>query len=304
MQRDTDLRTRSTLARYRLVTGVMLAFAALSGAAQMPEGVGAEPVAGRNPDDLTPAQVTAAIDRSAAYLSRVCDADGRFTYRVDLDPAITPESRYNILRHAGAIYALAQEHDRSQTGDVKHALLRAGSYLKQTIQPVAGNRHMQAVWSLPELNETATPRQAKLGGTGLGLIALLSLERVEPGFTPMDDLRCLGRFLLFMQKADGSFYSKFYPDDGGRNDQWASMYYPGEAALALLMLYERDPQPQWLGGAAKALGHLARTGQQHPKTLPDQWFSAGRGEAAAIRRNKTAWSDPARGIRAGTENVP
>jgi hypothetical protein len=115
------------------------------------------------------------------------------------------------------------------------------------------------------------PRQAKLGGTGLGLVALLSIEQVQPGFTTTDELRRLGRFLLYMQKADGSFYSKYYPEGVGRDDRWASMYYPGEAALGLLMLHEKDPQRQWLGGAAKALAALARSGSQRPKTLPDQW---------------------------------
>ena len=272
MPRDPHLRTRWIVARSQLVTGVLLALAAFPCAAQTPAEDAAGPVAAQIQKDLTPAQVAAAIDRAAAYLTRACDADGRFTYRVDLDPSVRPESRYNVLRHAGAIYALAQYHERSHNDDAKHVLLRAGSFLKRYIQPVADNRHMLAVWSLPELNLTATPRQAKLGGSGLGLIALLSLERVEPGFTTVEDLRCLGRFILYMQKVDGSFYSKFYPDEGGRNDQWSSMYYPGEAALGLLMLYERDPQPQWLGGAVKALGHLARTGRQQPETLPDQWF--------------------------------
>jgi hypothetical protein len=220
---------------------------------------------------LDPVRLSAAIDSAAAYLLRSCDDDGRFTYRVDLNPSIQPEPRYNILRHAGAIYALAQYHERHPDDGTRKVLLRAGSFLKEAIGPVAGNPHLLAVWSLPENNGTDAPRQAKLGGSGLGLAALLSLERIEPGFCTIDDLRRLGRFILFMQKADGSFYSKYYPDAGGRNDQWTSMYYPGEAALGLLMLYDRDPQPQWLGGAAKALDDLARTGGQRPKTLPDQW---------------------------------
>ena len=215
-------------------------------------------------------RVSSAIDAAAEYLVRACGDDGRFAYRVALDPNALLPSDYNLLRHAGAIYALAQYVDRQPHDDARQVLMRAGTYLKGTIQPVAGNRHMTAVWTVAETTGIDAPRQAKLGGAGLGLVALLSIEKIEPGFTSLDELRRLGRFLLYMQKPDGSFYSKYYPDRG-RDDRWTSMYYPGEAALALLMLYEADPKRQWLGGASKALAALARSGSQRPKTLPDQW---------------------------------
>ena len=98
---------------------------------------------------------------------------------------------------------------------------------------------MLAVWSEPEVNRSGKPLQAKLGGTGLGLVALLSLENIQPGFTPLADLQALGRFTVYMQKEDGSFYSKYIPSAGGRWDEWQSLFYPGEAALGLLMLYQR-----------------------------------------------------------------
>jgi len=59
--------------------------------------------------------------------------------------------------------------------------------------------------------------------------------------TPMGYLPKLGNFLLFRQKTDGSFYSKYLPEKGGRDDCWRFLYYPAEAALGLLMLYTKDP---------------------------------------------------------------
>jgi hypothetical protein len=99
--------------------------------------------------------------------------------------------------------------------------------------------------------------QAKLGGAGLGLAALLELEKVEPDFTPLEDLRRLGRFVLYLQKPDGDFYAKYIPSCGGRRDDWVSLYYPGEAALGLVLLYERDSDPAWLRDAAAAIAYLA-----------------------------------------------
>ena len=69
----------------------------------------------------------------------------------------------------------------------------------------------------------------------------MSVERTMPGTTPVEFLRRLGNFLLFMQNKDGGFYSKFIPEKGGRDDSWTSLYYPGEAALGLIMLSEKDP---------------------------------------------------------------
>jgi hypothetical protein len=128
-----------------------------------------------------------------------------------------------------------------------------------------------AVWSKPEVNFSNEPLQVKLGGTGLGLVALLLVDKASPGAVDVETCRKLGRFLLHMQKEDGSFYSKYIPSAGGRNDDWISLYYPGEAALGLVMLHEKDPSALWLHGAARAIGYLARTrsGRQHVE--PDHW---------------------------------
>lgn len=130
---------------------------------------------------------------------------------------------------------------------------------------------MLAVWSEPEVNRSGKARQAKLGGTGLGLVALLSLERIQPGFTPLSDLQALEQFIVYMQKEDGSFYSKYIPSMGGRWDEWQSLFYPGEAALGLLMLYEKDPSDVWLASAAKALTYIARSREYSTDVPVDHW---------------------------------
>lgn len=225
-----------------------------------------------NQGGITPAVLRTAADRSAGYLINACNADGRFAYRINLDPAVEPDPGYNTVRHAGTMYALGQYCQHAADPRAKAALLRAARFLRgRCVGPVAGNPNFLAVWSDSELIGGDRPRQVKLGGSGLGLVGLLSVERVEPGFTPMDELRKLGRFLIFMQKDDGSFYSKYYPEKG-RCDRWHSQYYPGEAALGLLMLYEQDPAQRWLHTATKALEHLAYRGSLQESTFPDHWY--------------------------------
>jgi hypothetical protein len=198
-------------------------------------------------------QLKEAIHLSANYLINRCNDNGKFLYRINLNTNIRPKPKYNLLRHAGTIYALTT-YDQHYPGKItQNALDRAVGFLKESsIAPLSTRKDLLAVWSHPEITGSNKPVQAKLGGTGIGLLALLSVEKRRPGTTPVEYLRKMGNFLLFMQKTDGSFFSKYIPGKGGKDDSWISLYYPGEAALGLLMLYEKDPSVAWLQAAATA----------------------------------------------------
>ncbi len=213
-----------------------------------------------------------AVERSIDYLLRACRHDGRFEYRINIDPAVTIRPRYNVLRHAGAMYALATHCAAQPDLRTIEKLGRAARFLQEhCIGPIEGEPGLVGLWSRPEINGSGRNTQVKLGGAGLGLVALTALETLATGSTPPEDLRGLGRFIVWMQKDDGSFYSKYIPSSVGRRDRWTSLYYPGEAALGLLMLDALDPAPEWKRGAARALGFLARD-RAGAETVPaDHW---------------------------------
>ena len=219
-------------------------------------------------------RLATAIERAGTYLNAAVGPDGQFVYRRWPDGRESKQGgRYNVLRHAGTLYALAI-YDRSWRTDPaqRAALQRAGRFLLDCCSAPPPHRpDLLAVWSPPELEGPNKPLQAKLGGAGLGLAALLELEKVEPDFTPLEDLHRLGRFILYLQKPDGDFYAKYIPWRGGRRDDWVSLYYPGEAALGLVLLYERDPDPAWLRGAAAAIAYLARQRAGQPNIPADHW---------------------------------
>ena len=220
---------------------------------------------------LSEEEVRGAIEAAGGYLVRATGPDGRFVYRADLDPTHDPEPRYNVLRHAGTIYSLGMYHGWEPKEETQRAMERATRYLQECcVDEVPGREGLLAVWSPPEVVFTGKPLQAKLGGTGLGLVALVGTDGVVPGTTPAAELAALGRFLVFMQKSDGSFYSKYFPNQG-RDDSWTSLYYPGEAALGLVMLAEQEGSKSWLEAAAGALGYLAQS-REGQSTLPaDHW---------------------------------
>lgn len=209
----------------------------------------------------------------AQWLIDMNGPTGQFRYRVNLNPDVSVPPRYNELRHAGTIFALADYSLSDPQPELNDVLTRGIHFLKNAcVAPVSpSSDDMLAVWSVPELVGKNGSLQAKLGGTGLGLVAFLSVERVCPGQMTLHDLQRLGRFLLYMQKADGGFYSKYIPDKSGRDDRWISLYYPGEAALGLVMLYEHDGQPEWLNAALRALGYLARIREGQPHVEADHW---------------------------------
>lgn len=209
-----------------------------------------------------------------------------FEYRINLNPAINVKKEYNILRHAGAMYAMSMYYQLQPDDNMRSAVKRAGKYLRdEAIGPLPGKENMLAVLSKPYVCPGSEPLQAKLGGAGLGLVALLSLENICPGYTPLAGFRKLGQFIVYMQREDGSFYSEYIPSMGGVNDNWQSLYYPGEAILGLLMLYEKDPSDVWIDSAAKALAYLARSRKNKTDVPADHWTLLATEKMLSLKNN-------------------
>ena len=213
-----------------------------------------------------------ALEKSARYLINSIRKDGMFRYRMNMNPKVRLSKKYNILRHAGTIYALCMYYEKEPGKQLRYVIEQAGSYLRDSsLHPIQGKKNMMGIWSKPEVNGSDRPLQVKLGGAGLGLVALLSIEKISPGFTPLEDLKGLGRFIRYMQRDNGSLYSKYIPSMGGRRGNWESLYYPGEAALGLVMLHEKDPTGPWLQSAYRILAYLARIRENSTKIPADHW---------------------------------
>jgi hypothetical protein len=210
-------------------------------------------------------QVSRAIDLSVDYLERSCDASGRFAYRVD--PNSGGEfSSYNIVRHAGSIYALAAFNRIHPEPTAADTMVRAASFMRTRYMSPDRHSDMLIIWSRP----LPRPSEASLGAAGLGLVALGAVRQFRPQTIPLEHLKGLGRFVAFLEKDDGSSASKFNEDTGPESD-WESLYYPGEAALGLITLYETDHSREWLILAGKALAHLAKSRANASELPPDHW---------------------------------
>jgi hypothetical protein len=202
---------------------------------------------------------------SARYLESACGGNGKFAYRLDPNSGQLSSS-YNVVRHAGAIYALGMLNHSHPDRAAVDAMRRASLFMRANYIGPEARSDALVVWSRP----LPAASNADLGATGLGLVALASLDQIQPDAIPSTDLEGLGRFILFLQRGDGSFVSKYREDIGAVTD-WDSLYYPGEAALGLISLFEVDHDPQWLDGAGRSLSFLARSRAGVPEVPPDHW---------------------------------
>lgn len=257
----------------------------------------------------TLARLATFIDEGTSYIQRICHSSsqdpkhtGKFTYiaylEEDLPVDFTKKDQddYNLLRHNGAIYSLGLSYNRTPNEQVLETMKRAVDFLKnEAIAPVPDTSadmteddhvyekkphipNLLAAWETDGITGGNTGKPiAKLGGAGLALIALVSLEQVAPGSTELDYMRQLGEFIRFLQEDDGSFYCRYRPHKGGKDDSWVSLYYPGEAALGLLYLASIDDneatKSNWIEAATKTLLYLEdlRRTMDLEDVEPDHW---------------------------------
>ena len=218
------------------------------------------------------------------WLMRTQKDDGSFCYRYYPLTDEYEKRKYNIVRHAGTTYSLAQLY--MQIGDAAFlsAAHRAAKFLsEQIIKPGSSAQFAYVRYD----------NKVKLGGTALAVIAFLELCAIEP--EPQCDilLKKLGNFIIFMQKEDGSFHSHYYNKEGTRSSVFTSRYYPGEATLALTRLYRQHNEKKWLDAALKAADYLVRdrdTELKLKEPLRDQWLMMALSELYPISGNR-AYAD-------------
>jgi hypothetical protein len=212
-------------------------------------------------------RMAGSIDASIDYLRRHLAPSGRFSYIFDAATSRVPDG-YNLLRHAGTTMVLYRlVGTRFDDGSLSGEAERAWSYLTRFL--ASAQRGGIDCSCLVEAGV------AKLGGTALALLALAAkIERSIFDRRDMDLLTKLACYLASQQEGDGRFISK---SDllTGREIPFRSLYYPGEAILALCAASRISGQVRFLECARRGARYLMGRDQEFPPgaiEFTDHWL--------------------------------
>lgn len=211
-------------------------------------------------ESLEADRARAALKGAKEYLIRAVGPDGRFAYLYDpvldrLDP------RYNLVRHAGTLYAMAELYRAFPDERLLRANRRALDYLLKHGRDAPDG----GLW-FPERG------RATVGASALAAVALAEHMRATGDRGRLGELRRLGRAVLEAQRPDGDF--AHYRDPSSREElPGRSEYFSGEAVLALVRLYRADRDPRWLKAAERGATYLIAEQEARGGELPhDHWL--------------------------------
>lgn len=193
--------------------------------------------------EVTEENLRASVLASGRYLARSVRPDGTFRYEVNgATGEDTPE--YNIPRHAGATWYLAQAAVYSRDRNMRRAVRLAVNYL------------MSQQWADCGEHKCITDQeQADLGSSALSLLALVELVEggISPELTPQ--VAALADFIRSQQRPDGEF-KHLYNRATNTPIDVQFLYYSGEAAFALARAHRVTHDPRDLDAASRALSRL------------------------------------------------
>ena len=227
------------------------------------------------PEQCTPVDRAAmefAAVEAANWIERALQPDGSYIYEWDASENHLPDD-YNEVRHAGVTMSLYQwaalgNHDYLDAAD-------------QGLEWMLTNVERDDDWA--GLKNPRSPWM-KLGATSLMTVGL-AMRREATGDTAYDELlREMGRFMLLLQREDGSFLNFWDLNNDEPVPEITSLFATGEAFWALVFLHEAFPDEGWDEPAEAVAWYLATQRDDDEDfpfpPWPDQWAAYGLAEMA------------------------
>jgi len=202
-----------------------------------------------DPGPVTAKLVRERVALGARYLIDHQRADGLFDYEWDARSGQLRGEDYSLLRHAGTTYSLFQSSAFEAGEAARDAAVRGLELMRKQTRHAAGQ---------PARCYLEDGDQVPLGGAAIALLALTEQARHHPADADRDWMLCLGEHLRAETDDRGDMRS-FYAEPGRhRQNDTRSVYFPGEAVLALTRLNEVEPDPRWLDTALRAARYLSQ----------------------------------------------
>lgn len=224
-------------------------------------------------EPVTEASLRRAAVEGADFLLRHMQRDGTYTYLYDARSGRPEEGGYNLPRHAGTTYFLAQVAQLEQHARARRGAQKALSWVRRTRIRHCGG---QDLWCVDAGGE------ADVGSAALTVVA--ATELLASGDDPLarELVVHLTAFLRSMQREDGELMH-VYDLDGDEPVDVQLMYYSGEAAFALLKAHEALGDEANLEAARRLMTHLTGSGWDflgsHYYYGEEHWTCIAAGEA-------------------------
>lgn len=170
----------------------------------------------------------------AMSLANLVQKNGSFKYRYDSRSENLLDG-YNVLRHAGAIWAMLDVYRQTSDKKLGAKCRQATRYLLDTYLRFFRTHNNACI---------CEDNTIKLGGNALSVLALLSLYETNQDNFLLTLAEQLARFMVDQRTDDGDLIHKRY-FESGKISNFRSMYYTGEALLALLALDGATQQRHW-----------------------------------------------------------
>jgi len=181
------------------------------------------------------------------YFKNVVNKKGKFIYSY-LPHLNKREKRYNILRHAGTIYSMLETYELVPDEELLKEAKRAFKFLFKKIKPLEINgKNVQVV---------VEKDAQKIGGNALAIVALAKYTQLTGNKEHIPLMQDLASWMKEVQGDNGEFTVHKQQYSTGDKFDFVSHYYPGEAILALVRLYQIDKNDEWLDVAEKAANFL------------------------------------------------
>jgi len=208
---------------------------------------------------------TQMIEGNAQFLEQQIQADGRFIY--GFFPAYDREIRsYNTVRHCTSTYALIETltlHSQQQRiAKIQTAIEYALKHFY--IEKQNDLAYMRDGADLNQLNEI------KLGANAAAILMLSKYQEITGNDQYLRYAQALANGILSMVNAAGETVHVLHYPDYSVKEQFRIIYYDGEAALALLRLYQLQADEKLLNTVKRMFERFI---EQKYDRYHDHWLS-------------------------------
>ncbi|MBU0981811.1 hypothetical protein KKC94_03915 [Patescibacteria group bacterium] len=159
----------------------------------------------------------------------------------------------HMLREMGAMWSIANLYHYLHDERYLELAEKGFSYFERSFKRDTENDFIYV---------NITPDKIKLGYNAFAILTLLEIDHPEKDYY----LEQLAKGIMFQQEESGELRTFFYSDRDTGVD-----YYPGEALLAMMSLYEETGKEEYLEATRKALPFYREYFKGNPNTAVVSW---------------------------------